>query len=1250
MEPSGDAGRVRHLLPFEAQLCDVLGISAEEYAYFEQLSQAYNGKRPEGYELIPAVVNDPITVAIVSIVVGVASTVASVLLAPKPKAPQLQQQTAAAPTAARQQEAAPQLQTANITGSTRFTSTTAFDSVQQLAGLGETVPLVFTNRQGNVGGVRVKTLLLWSQLLSEAISQELVTVMLLSAGTIAKKPEFAGYAIGDQTLKNYTHAKLALYYRENGGRLQNTDRYAEGDLPEHEDRGPGWQDVFTCYDDVDQRFEPWFCGTRSPSTQTQFGCFQPMVNATPYRLQYELVLIPRAENTDGRLQSEAQTKKNKINRDYATRAAITAKTSDTLTYTITGGQEDVGAYAPWGLDDVNAAVEDRRIVADDELNLSGLYMAGSAQVVCTKASSTRVWELNTERTYTFKILEPGNFSVFSDPSKLNDGNVAQNPTWGYVLQRLAIATVANNRACDVTELGIKSTVWKRINGFPNVNSQPGGGTISYYESKNGSISLGTINRYVRRVSFFQLQVRPLGSADDAWLTLEDGRLFAVEGNTPTAKYTYLRVNHERGQYEFKMLPVPGAEVVANWLNRDVYFLGGGARASFEKDGYLVTFNGYLKELSTAVTTNPDWVVGRVPEPPKGIIKAISPETNGAATGLSKPTYRYSTQERRERRNCRYSGSSNNRYDGGNGWIDWKHPASGHSGGHTTYWDGRAVGGAGGSDGGVNIGGYQKGGHRQTRKDRLYGSRNETTIWEGYEVCRIEYWYETIWHTGYENPVATTVYGVDSLEGSSATIRVTRYSNGYREFALVEGGLGYKTYNTVSVIDDGEKYEFTVTTDGTEYTANTLNLHDAVIDIYKYDSESSSHLDGPEHSIVYVNEQLKQDAPGPQYDNLALVGLRLSSSKEWASFAQLSAYVQQGVIVDRLIDDDGNPTTTLQGPTNNFAEIAYAVLTNEEWGAGKFIGSQAVDRDRMTIAARYCRANGFTWDGVLGSAVNLRDFIYENAGYALLDFTILGGRFSLAPTCTYDPNTFRIDPDRAVDIKALFTDGNIRDLKVTWLLPEERRLFKAVVKYRQEQLNGFPEERLLSIRLNDGAGGTDLDPEENFDLTAFCTQRDHALKFAKMALRLRQLVDHSISFQTTPASALNLAPGEHFRLVSECTHTNRFANGVITADGMIVSAEPLTNGLYSVIYWKPGTTEVLESEMLVANGICQNVSLRGTVYTIATTVASNRVYKVETLAIGDEGFIEITASHEPVFESLAMATLDWNDGYFIIEES
>ena len=1230
--PVSGAGRVRHLLPFEAQLCEQLGITAEEYLYFEQLSQAYNGKRPEGYELVPEIDNGVVG-AIIALVVGVAATVAASALAPKPKAPQLQQQTPAAPT--QQQEQAPQLQTANITGSSRFTTNAGFDSVQQLASLGETVPLVFTNRQGNVGGVRVKALLLWSQLLSEQISQELVALMLLSAGTIARRPDFAGYAIGDQTLKNYTHAKLALYWRASGGRVQNTDRYTEGELPEHSDRGSGWQDIFTCYDDADRRFEPWFCGTRSPSTQTQFGCYRPMVNATPYRLQYELVLYPQAAGTERRIQLDAIEKRAKINRDYATRAAITARTSDTLTYTITGGQEDNEDYAPWGLDDVNAAVEDRRVVADDEINLNGLYMAGSAQVACIRASSSQVWELNNEKTYTFKILEAGNFRTFPDPARLNSGNVAPNPAWGYVLQRLAVATIANNRACDVTELGIKSTVWKRINGFPNVNSQPNDETISFYQSKNGSISLGTINRYIRRISFFNLQVRPLGSTSDNWLTLEDGRLFAVEGNTPTPKYTYIRVVHERGQYEFRLVPVPGAEIVANWLNRGAYFLGGGARASFEKDGYTVTFNGYLKELTPYVTSNPDWVLGRVPEPPLGIIRTISPLNNGAATGLTKPTRTYTTQRRERQDRTGYAGWE------GTGWYDY---VFGGSGSRQIWNDGTTPG--------WSVQSRRKGGFRGDYKESSpSGGAAYPRLWvRQFEIIQEEYRYVTETHTGYENPVSTTVIGVSGGAGSGARVRVTRWSNGFREYELVEGGRGYRSIDTVSVTESGYTHQLTIRTEGSDFADDTLNLHDAVIDIYKYDSESSSHLDGPEHSVVYVNEQLRQDAPGPQYDNLALVGLRLSSSKEWSSFAQLSAYVQQGVIVDRLIDNNGNPTTTLQGPTNNFAEIAYAVLTNEEWGAGRFIGSQAVDRDRMTIAARYCRANGFTWDGVLGSAVNLRDFIYENAGYALLDFTILGGRFSLAPTCTYDPNTFRIDPDRAVDIKALFTDGNIRDLKVTWLLPEERRLFKAVVKYRQEQLNGFPEEKLLSIRLNNAEGGSDLDPEENFDLTGFCTQRDHALKFAKMALRLRQLVDHSVSFQTTPASALNLAPGEHFRLVSECTHTNRFANGVITAEGMIVSAEPITNGTYDVIYWRPGTTQVLESRMTVSGGICQNVSLRGTVYTLATTTASNRVYKVETLAIGDDGFVEITASHEPVFDGLAMATLSWSDSYFTIEES
>ena len=47
---------------------------------------------------------------------------------------------------------------------------------------------------------------------------------------------------------------------------------------------------------------------------------------------------------------------------------------------------------------------------------------------------------------------------------------------------------------------------------------------------------------------------------------------------------------------------------------------------------------------------------------------------------------------------------------------------------------------------------------------------------------------------------------------------------------------------------------------------------------------------------------------------------------------------------------------------------------------------------MTRAANFCKANGFWWDGIVDEKANLREFIFSNAGYCLLDFTIIGGKF------------------------------------------------------------------------------------------------------------------------------------------------------------------------------------------------------------------------------------------------------------------
>ena len=204
----------RLLLPAEAELCNAIGLSADEYWYFLELTEAYNGERAKEYELVPDVVNDAgLAVAIVSLVIGVASTALSFLLAPKPRAPQVRQREAAAPN----------LRTGDQAGTRRFAPLTGFDSVQELANIGQIIPLIFTRK-----GVRVAGQLLWSQMLSLGTGHQLRAIMMFGSG-IEQAPDFEGFAIGDTLLENYTRAKIALYFRTDGGRFVETgDRYPEG--------------------------------------------------------------------------------------------------------------------------------------------------------------------------------------------------------------------------------------------------------------------------------------------------------------------------------------------------------------------------------------------------------------------------------------------------------------------------------------------------------------------------------------------------------------------------------------------------------------------------------------------------------------------------------------------------------------------------------------------------------------------------------------------------------------------------------------------------------------------------------------------------------------------------------------------------------------------------------------------------------------------------------------------------------------
>ena len=496
-------------------------------------------------------------------------------------------------------------------------------------------------------------------------------------------------------------------------------------------------------------------------------------------------------------------------------------------------------------------------------------------------------------------------------------------------------------------------------------------------------------------------------------------------------------------------------------------------------------------------------------------------------------------------------------------------------------------------------------------------------------------------------------------GSGLTVNVlVRWNSNFAwraEWSIINEGIGYKTGDTVSIgrpsglpnaaiFPNGASFTVTAidlpdvlaeeetTEDGDTFILKgNLNQYDAVADYVQFpDMETKSHQDGPEHEVVYVNEQTDPGYGKALYPELALGGIRINSAKEWTNFTQLSAYFKKGIKVDDLINGGDKKAS------NNFVEIANALLTDSTLGAGELIGANAVGD--LSIAAKFCEANEFTWDGIISQKINLRDFLYEHAGYNLLDFTVIGGKFNLVPAVPFNLTSHQIEHNQKIEVKALFTDGNIKDLQVSFLTPEERQLFKANILYREEKENGFSETKNLIIRLIDTQGGSSTDPIETYDLSGFCTSRKQARVYAQYILKLRKEIDHGLSFKTAPQYVVNLQPGEYFRLVSEATHIDGYDNGVITADGKVISKDTIT-GSQPIYYWKPGTTEIGEATI----NFDAPIGLRGVLFTIKNTVTSNRIYKVETISYSEDGLVEVSGSHAPLTSTGSLAILNGWDG-------
>ena len=1376
------------ILPWEKQLIDTLGLTLEEYNWYANQVANYRPERDSAYDIVPEVVCLPV-VPLVMTIVGMGISFAASAMAPKPKLPR---QTDPAQQQQQEQRGA-DVNGASVTGSNRFTNVDGFTSVQPLARLGESMQLVFANRRGAYGGVRVETKLLWSQLLSQGDGQELLAVFLANGGELAVQPDFDGMGIGDSLLRGYQASKLAVYFR-NGGPLAKRIDINNRIVPSGVDAADLLQprnasDVFLAELKSNNNMQPIFSGVRIPSTMTTFGISEPLRNGQHWQLPFKRVRViypppvvfqfnfdlwaKDQQEYDRKLQTvlQAAHERQKTLSFYAPRTGLmVARNSagallaqpanqqildidiavgDTIEFHVYTGNSSE-EFDGQGNQDIKAKEDNIRETVDDVIIIGETYLVGGVEAVCVKENTNNLWNvLDKKKEFTFKATQAGKTRLTHEGVVINGplDNIEgfnqllsqTNPSYGPTVCKLAIAHFTTTRKLNQVEIGIKSQVFKRFAGIANFASIPSDNVLNRIENGGNSFNVGSYSEYGLRYSFFRVEVKEKGASEWYRLVRGSGGVFCVKGRTPVSQFNFIRVvfpDSKNVQYEVRFRPIAGGAYLAyNFPDgNNICVLdartGGPEEYSVSTPigPFTVSFKGYLERVNNITATNDVLFSGG--RPPGGGVLSLKPLTFDYKEEIFESIY-------------------DQNLDGGNGGYvrTRKIIATSHGSGSgltvsvlalqrrvatpvgevvvglQTRWFHQGAMGAGiptydgepftstvrfrrgpyyvdvsftlrartfagyGQDVGTN--GYNGTGYGIAPWNNL--TENEFSegwpydlLWQNLnrfpsQVLITDFNGFSLDEQGnpYFEPDANGVYEVNMPAGypvpangkvkAEINVTFTNQETYQADVKVQDGGSGYKVGDVVTI--DGlalgtQSLTITAVTDQS-VGARILEPFDAIADVYMNDGQEGSHQNGPEHQIVYINEQRENirldKQPGtttaisyaPTYKDMTLLGLQLRSGKEWSSFNNFTYYAKQGCKVRKIINDaNGNTynvnSAAVEAASNLYPEILYHLVAKSS-----LMPTTMIDWDGFAEGCKVCLANNFYWDGVLAAPVNIRDWGHENAQYFFLDFMVLGGKLSLQPTFPVNKGTslsgYTLGGayDRKPVISALFTDGNIIEdsLSVNWYPAEQRKAPQILVTMRDEVENGFAETRNILVKRNDPSNP---DPQvEAIDFTGFCTSADHAIQFAKLLINIRFHVTHVISFKTLP-SGLALQPGQYFRVSSQARHVEQFQNGYVLENGTVVASSPMAAGTYTVYFWRSSMTQVEQRSMVIGADGKTTPEFANGVFTQYSSTTSNRLYKAELISYDEEGMVEITGSHVPLETDGRITYLNMNAALFEVQ--
>ena len=246
----------------------------------------------------------------------------------------------------------------------------------------------------------------------------------------------------------------------------------------------------------------------------------------------------------------------------------------------------------------------------------------------------------------------------------------------------------------------------------------------------------------------------------------------------------------------------------------------------------------------------------------------------------------------------------------------------------------------------------------------------------------------------------------------------------------------------------------------------------------------------------------------------------------SSTKQLYIFYEQGVKVD-LFSAGLSGSSYTQGASNQFIDLAMHLfkLYKKIDGNNTATIVAPVELSNLQSLSTFCTNNSMFFNGIISKSVNIVDFITKTSPYYFLSFLSVGGKYQFAPILPISGSN-QIDTT-AITPTMTFTEANIiqGSFKKGYLSVEDRREFIANCIYTECIPTAVARRKTVSVRFSTSA----LDaPTEQFDMSDFCADVNHAILYAKYELARRKHSTHVINF-STPLLTTTLIPTNIIKL-------------------------------------------------------------------------------------------------------------------------